>query len=103
MIFINKHEDTIIRSFKRPIREINIVKLHSFAGMREGRFIVFSTCTKLRPIQSDCYGKRVTKEHNLIKEPNKVNPRQYDALNTIRNYPMLNKDKLDDASLPTSR
>lgn len=99
MIFSNKNEVPIFRSFNRPIREINYCKLHSVAGMRERRFIVFSNCIKHGPIQSDYYGKRVTKEHNLIKEPNKVYPRRYDTMNTIRNYPMLNKDKLDNASL----
>jgi len=102
MIFSNKHEVPIFKSFRRPIREVNIHKLHSYARYADARFGVVSNCTKLAPIPSDCYGKRITKRHGFIEEPNKFRTMNYDMAYLVRVYPMLNKDQLDDASLQKS-
>lgn len=102
MIFSNKNEVSIFRSFSRPIREVNIHKLHSIARLTNVRFVVVSNCTKLIPIPSDCHGKRIIKEHGFIEEPNKFRTMNNDIAWLVRNYPMLNMDQLDDASLQKS-
>ncbi len=73
---------------------MNTGKLHSIALSFEfNRFSVFVNCGKLTPIHSDCHGKRLKIHPNFIMEPNKLHPREYDAVNMIGTYPVLNKSK----------